>query len=111
MNKETLDIIHWTVDAIIGIGILIASFPYFRGQYQKESNKLLRTLVDDQKKSIESLEEWRAEAEKKIAYLSGQVETLQTQKTDMEILVKTALKEHFAAHPDMAVELQGRMQK
>lgn len=104
-----VDFIHYTIDGIVALGAIVAAIPYFKGQYEKESNKILRGLVDDQKKAIENLEAWRVDAEKKIAYLTGQVETLHTEKTNIEILVKTALKEHFAAHPDMAVDLQGKM--
>lgn len=110
------DVIHYIVDSILGIGAFIGAIPYFKGQYKKgkdkaqeASNKILRDLVDDQKKAIENLEMWRKEAELKMSYLEGRVEELTKKKGDLESIIVQSLNSYFEAHPEMAVDIHTKL--
>lgn len=116
MSINLIQSASYLIGIIISIGIIIFALGYFRSQSNKANtsaqqnlNVTLNELLSARDKKIADLEETVKEQGHQIAMLMSQVEILQTQKSDMEILIKTALKEHFASHPAIALELQGKI--
>jgi len=109
MNFEYIRTI---VEVILGLGVIAIGIPYLWSQLKKgksdvakDLNDTLNDLLRARDVKIKDLETLTEKQGQRITYLEGQVHTLNTQKTDLEILIKTALKEHFAANPQMANEL------
>lgn len=112
----TVDFLHYAIDTLIGLGIIVASVPYIRGTYKKgkddaqeESNNILRNLVNDQKKAIENLVAWQKVATAKISALEVQVKVINEKRTDLAEIIEKSLDSFFEAHPDLAVNTRAKL--
>lgn len=66
-----------------------------------QSNSILRSLIDDQRKEIDALKITVAHQTLQIEQLQGQVQT----NAEIRLLVAEALKTYFTENPDKAKEL------
>ena len=108
--------IQLILNLVVGAGIIAVGIPYIRAQFKKgkvqvqdESNQLLRNLVEDQKKSIEALEDWRKDATLKIEAMQTQIAELSNKKNDLEKLIMVALVDFFKANPELAKQVDGQL--
>lgn len=108
----SLDFLRTIAEITVAIGMVVLGLSYIWSQSRKGGNKAdkdlnttLNELLEARDKKIADLEDIVKGQGAQIKHLEDQVDTLNSKNGDMEILIKTALKEHFAAHPNIALDL------
>lgn len=100
------------VAAIIGaLAFVYATFRIAVNNAAKESNQILRDLNSDKDSKIKLLDEKQEEILGKLKELERRIEYLTRQKKTYEDLITEALRDHFKAHPDMALELDSSVRR
>lgn len=105
------------VGGIFGtIGYSLAAF--FKGRLKgekdvddaaKESNEILRNLIEDQKLEITKLRAVQETMQSKITDMQAQIAELNARRSFLEGLISESVNHYFETHPEMAVELAKTM--
>lgn len=109
MNMEPTQVSNITaiIGAVAGVAISYGVTVWRgAGRASEHSNRLLRELVDDQKRKLEDMVKEQEEMRMEIEGLKSQILILTTDKVNLEDLILRALKEHFASHPEAAKRLR-----